>query len=603
VSWAKLWSETWRERAGEPGRPPTWSPAWQYATEYHLTPRNEPMSFVGRHYLEEPYRILTPEFLAHREINFMKSPQVGVSEMMICMILGLAGEMGWRILYILDTFNTRNRFVQDRIDKPLRRVPHYRQMTHTGRGGADNLANKDFGRGVIVFAGSNTEGQFIEYSADQVVNDELDRCDQDNVAMAVDRLQAEGISRGSLVNLSSPTYEGFGIALRFANSTRHRYCRPCPDCGESSEFSWLGCVAEQRDTDFELFDRDWSPELERDIRAYCPLCGAVLDRDLLGEWIPTDPGAMAVGYHIPKLIDGRVQLRAAWEDWQISRGNSRRRELWWNRWPGMPHTEAGSRLTEPILARAAGDYLMPASCDGPCVAGLDVGKGQLHVHVTDESEFPARTVFLGQIPVRLEEVIAICRRYGVRQLVFDADPETNMISAWCEFLRRQRPTIKAWRCRYAEDQLGEMAIDHVEHIVKPDRTMSLDTSGEDFTADVPRVLLPADFRTIDGGAFVEQMGRPVRVIEERRGRAVAVWKKNPPEDYRHAVNYSRVARELYERFGGGSRGTISGGGRVTYGGTVAPPAAPGTKPVGPVAPPKRKGKARIVGSPGNRMPQ
>ncbi len=569
-----LLSEALAKRLGPIARPKLDHPAWEYAVRYHLNNRNERLTFDGRQYLAELYQRLTPQRLAGRETVIEKSPQIGGSELLVCLILALSGELGWRVLYVLDRHTTRMRFVQDRVNKAILRVPYYRQLLLSAAGSADSLQTKDFGAGFLCFAGSNTEAEFIEMSADLVVVDEYDRCNLENVAMAQDRLMARE-SKKALLNISSPTHKGFGIDGLFEKSTRFRWHTTCPVCGKWQPLLWEKNVARWRENDWELRDREWTPDCGRDIRAFCRHCReGILDRSASGRWISEVRDAKRIGYHVPKLIDASVPLVKAWEDWtENAKESARKRELWFNRWLGVGYSESGARLTPEAVARAiqrdesGNGYLMPGGSRGPCVAGIDVGV-ELHVHITEETGHPSRTVFIGRIPTDFGEIARLLSRYHVRVAVFDADPEKKMIREWTD--RLNRGGVKAWRCRYAEDDLGRLEPDYAEMLIRPDRTMSLDDSHEDITAEHPRIGFPLDILSLDGGKVVQQFCQPVRVIEERRGRMVAVWKKNPPEDYRHALNYSRLARGLFRQYGGGS-GRIVGLGQTHYGGVERGP--------------------------------
>lgn len=553
------------------------------------------MSFAGREYLEEPYQMLRPEILEGNRMVLLKSPQAYCSEMLICAVLSLAGELGWRVMYVLDKHSTRQRFVGDRIDKPLRRVPHYRALLEDANG-TSNLSLKDFGQGVISFVGSNVESEFIEFSADLVVEDEYDQCDHENLPMAEDRLMAAE-SKGALVQLSSATHAGWGIDAAFKESDQRRYCFPCPECDEYSPIDWDGSIARWVEDDWELIDDDWHEELERDIHVFCRRClsqgrRVPIDRSMPGRWVAQNPRSKVIGYHLPKLIEAAIPIRKMWDGWQESKDNAAKRQNWFNKWPGVGHSESGSQLSPDLLDHCRRDYRMPQESAGPCVAGIDVGK-VLHVWITDESEFPSRTVFCATMPVKFREVTRILRAYAVKHVVFDADPEKTLVRDWCRKLRKMR-VAKAWRCRYMEDEPAGMAIDFAKHLVKADRTMSLDDSHEDFTADEPRVLLPGDLRTLDEGKVVEQLCRPIRVIEERRGRMTSVWKKNPPEDYRHAANYCHLARKLLRRFGGSGSGGIRGGGSLVFGGQVKQPSGTAGPP-GDSEPPEDTPKRRRRG--------
>jgi len=98
------------------------------------------------------------------------------------------------------------RYVHERFDKTVAFTPRYKEAL---RSGTDNVHLKQIGPGTISYVASGSASQFTEFAADTVCIDELDRCDQDNVVMAKERLSNSDSPRYCYI--SNPTIVGFGI--------------------------------------------------------------------------------------------------------------------------------------------------------------------------------------------------------------------------------------------------------------------------------------------------------------------------------------------------------------------------------------------------------
>ena len=157
---------------------------------HHRNTRGMPMSFKNMPFLVQMYKDL-PEL---EGADICKAVQTGLSELFICMAMREAGWNGRIVAYVLPTFSIRDRFVTQRVNKILLGSKGYRSFLKANKDQTNwDLGNnriKRFGSGSLLFLGSNTSGDFVEFSADTLIIDEFDQCDRDNLAKGYDRLRA-----------------------------------------------------------------------------------------------------------------------------------------------------------------------------------------------------------------------------------------------------------------------------------------------------------------------------------------------------------------------------------------------------------------------------
>jgi len=199
------------------------APILYWATNYHRNIRGDRMSFKDRWYLASLYR----DFLKYHKFAVMKPVQHGLSELFIVGSFYEAAELGYVVMYVLPKYKGRDRFVNSRIDTVIRKVPAYARMVSEAAG-TSRVSLKQFGRGQIVYVGSNVEEEFVEIPIDSAYVDERDRCNQRNLLLLPDRYSASPYRFHR--EISTPTIEGRGIHGRIQTSTKGRWMIRCESC-------------------------------------------------------------------------------------------------------------------------------------------------------------------------------------------------------------------------------------------------------------------------------------------------------------------------------------------------------------------------------------
>ena len=518
------------------------NPRFHFASKYHRNLKDKPLDFTNNPFLKEIYLDQSPE------IVIKKAAQVGISEWLICDDFSLANQ-GLRIFHVLPTIDLRNNFVVDRVDSIIQRQPVYMEMAHENitRGTlkvepVDNRGMKTFGKGVILFVGSNSKVSFLSFPADVAVVDELDACDPINIGKAETRLAASDYKFKRYV--SNPSVEGYGIDKLFKASDQKNWHIKCPHCGKWQELDFFKNVIRQKgDNEWELLDRDWDETLARDIRVFCAVCLKELERLSNGEWIAVYPSRDVSGYHCSQLFFSKVKLREVYKQFKEGLEDQSKMQQLYNFVLGLAYTVSGDKLTELLLDRcieAGGFYNMPI-VSKDCTMGVDVGS-VLHVVISDNpiDKTSRRKVYIGTVR-DFSDLDPLMLRYGVKCCVVDGSYDGRRAKMF-----RDKFPGKVWLCEYFRmPKLDDFKMDDEEQIIKVDRTQSLD----DMVASIlqGRDWLPADARSIDEGKFYEQMCASTRVLDVGSTPPRNIWTKGI-DHYFHANNYERLAQKiLYER--------------------------------------------------------
>lgn len=517
------------------------------ALRHHRSTRGDPLTFKDKPYLIELYCD------APRIDGFdaMKCVQVGWSELLVQLALERAGWGGRICAYVLPSFQLRDRFVQRRIHPLLEQVPAYAaKLTH---GDIGSVRHKRFGKGALLFLGSNTVNDFIEFSADTLVVDEYDRCVQENLAFARDRLRAS--QHPQLFRIGNPTLPREGIAGLYDQSDGRKWHHQCGHCGERQPLDWLANVVD-RNTAGRWVLRDTASEVTGTVRPVCRKCGKPFDRVANGgQWVAERPTQHRRGYQISRLDVLSQDLRPLWAEWLEAQGSGTKLVAFYASVLGMPYAPEGSAVTQEMLMRAAiGDPLDeggdPRLARQQVVAGIDVGSRALHVDIcvvearAEDERNVRRGRWTGEVGT-FEELYDLLVRYHVDIAVVDARPETRAAQQLRDRCA-ETGVCDVWLCQFhATDRVGAqdygVRLDYDRKLATVDRTQLLDATMEDTRVVPARRTWPEDVWRVKGWA--DQMQAPKRVLNESGTRYL--WSEGTADDhYRFCDAYSRVAMDL-----------------------------------------------------------
>ena len=545
------------------------SPLIGMAMTVHRNKRGQPMSFAAMPYLIPLFH----DFPDIEGADIQSCVQSGKSELMIALMLYQSGWRGRITAYVSPTFGTRSRFVQGRIDPLLQTVPEYAARSPGGesfRGvrAASNQRMKAFGAGALMFLGSNTPSDFVEFSADVGIIDEVDQSDPQNLARLRDRLRASPYPQ--LFRIGNPSIPNEGISKMFDQSDQRKWYYKCDSCGERQPLDWFVNFVRQTDEGlWEPRDRTRAGRApgsvvisgagkieypKDDLRPCCRRCEKPMERRSTWDvWIPEALTNRRRGYRISRLDILTQSIYELFFEWMAAQGSLNDLSVFHTSVLGLPYEHSGARLTVEDLTNASvGEPIDYAGGDEfkdeVVTMGVDVG-AVLNVHISVTRAIPdedsedgfkivRQAVFVGACR-RFSEIDDMIERYNVDTCVIDAMPETRK----CQELRDRwlGNGCDVWLCRFfPTDRFGRqrfgLKVDYTDRAVQVDRTQSLDAAFEDIK--FKRRTFPEDVFTVL--QWSEQMRAPVRVLDKKKQRII--WTEgSKPDHYRLSDCYDLIA--------------------------------------------------------------
>lgn len=537
-------------------------PMLSVAMIHHQNTRGQPMSFKDFPYLPSLYNSLPDE-----GADIQKAVQTGLSEAFIILSLFEAGWKGRIVGYILPTFSVRDRFVNQRINRVLESSKSYRQFLPSNtRGDRWDLGNnkiKRFGSGTLMFLGSNTAVDFVEFSADTIIIDELDQCDPANLAKARDRLRASADPR--LYRLGNPTLPNIGICKVYDESDRRAWFTKCPHCGTWQSLNWFDNFVMQNDEGRYIPRdpkapklQDWS-RLKYEIKPSCIGCHKTFNRYNYGEWIARNRERQRAGYLISRLDVLSQSTAELFQEWILAQGDINRLSTFYTSVLGLGFEYSGARLTyEHMIKCATGEDMDYGGGDDYkdliVSMGVDVGSVlnfTISIAIENEDD-PAkplrRSVLIGAVR-HFEELQDLILRFHINSVVIDSMPEMRKGQELRDWAIHNCSDTQVWLCRFhptariSRDDYGRK-LDWRQRVVTVDRTQIMDATFEEFINE--KRVLPRDIFHLLG--YVEQMKASVRVLDAEKGKVK--WDEgSAPDHYRFSDVYDRVAFDLTQQIG------------------------------------------------------
>jgi len=517
------------------------------AKYHHRTTHNDPMTF-GKRFLF--FIDIYKEASKYIETCCRKSVQCGYTDFLIVDALDSASK-GLRVFYVMPNQDLRNDFVKDRLNTLFKLVPYYETGIKEATGDSASVGLKHFYKGLINFVGSKSKSEFISFQADQVVIDEVDRCDQKNLEMAPDRMD------GSKYKLDrragNPSVEGWGIDGLYSDSSQGVWKIKCNHCGKWQELDFFQNVVMRVD------------ELQYDIikgslfdpKCVCAYCRKEIDRLQKGEWVHKFPSHYRRGYTISQMFSGNVSLIKLTSTWFKAIGNETKTQLFYNSKLGLPFSSAGSKLIYTLLEENANlrkRYVLSVNDPGKAIGlnrvymGIDVGK-YFHIVARQIVGNVRKLVYVGKL-YSPEEVISIIRTIKPDIAVIDEKPELKTV----ENMKSAEGCKKLYSCDY---QKGQTFLDirknreeyKKERRVKIDRTFLLDYVKGNFNSK--KNMIPINARDLgnedqeDYGEYYQHLLSSTRVYNEDNNSYE--WREVGPDHYFHAEAYCEMAEQLDDR--------------------------------------------------------
>lgn len=391
------------------------APAW---IEKHTYLKNRKFSFVGHEFQQT---ILSDTSV---EVNTQKCSQIGLSEIQARWTLAVTRIMpAFSTIYTMPFAKDATNFCKTRFD-PI--IAGSADLLAAVNPGLNNSEIKQFGDSFIYFRGTNGETQAISIPADAIVSDEIDRSAPEVLTQYASRLTHSPWKLRR--NFSTPTVEGFGIALKMKTARRFRNLCKCHACNEWFLPDYFAHVKiPSYDNDLRNIDKSALHSIRwKEAKLHCPKCGVTPNlgpenRQYVQE--NTLDQHEAAGYYVspfdaPKLITPAYLVKSSTEYQLYSE--------FINQNLGLTALDSEESLTIEDLVKARvpnslkdiGLYAMGVDLGLTC--RIVIGRMQEGVlMVVHRERCP-----LGNLEQRTMELSA---EYRVVMKVFDAQPFTDLI--------------------------------------------------------------------------------------------------------------------------------------------------------------------------------
>lgn len=518
------------------------------ANSIHRTHKNNVITFKGHEYLHEIYRCQS------KKIVIKKGTQCGISEWLIVMAISKA-ITGRSVFYVLPTWELKNRFVKNRFDTSLKHSGLYELTMSKTRGlFAESTALKHIGTGAITFLGSFSAGSFTEFAADDVIIDELDRCDQENIAMAPERLSHSHDPRE--IEVSNPTFIDFGIDSRYNKSDQRVWTIKCSSCGKSIQPDFFThVVREEGDGNYYVVDKNWEKD-HGSVQAICDKCDKPFDRFAPGVWIPTYKNKDVAGFCISKMFSTNVPISTLIDSFQEGFTSDIKMQRFYNADLGMAYTAKGARITDGMLDDCVDqDYTTPERLrNGVSSMGVDVG-AVLHVKINRILPDKDVTVFIGTIPISdsdkdLKELVRLWNRFSCKVGIIDAAPEMRLSRRACRMMNGM--------LRWNHHEQDKEAVDFKKRTIKINRNLLIDDTKEAILTK--RLVLPRNAKKMSPltprgiSEYYDNMTSSTRTFDEKSGKYK--WIESRPDHYLFAESYALFGRHLLRAYAPNVTGEI-----------------------------------------------
>lgn len=484
--------------------------------KHHVNTKGNKMTWMNYPYMMKIYKDTSPQVVV------MSSVQTGKSEESLIHAFACL-RMGLSVFHVFSTDIAKNAFIKSRVEDLCDKVPYYQEME---RDVVRNKYLKAMGNAEWKFAISGTRRHFDEFPADVVIVDEYDSCNQDNVKLADGRMENSRYKFKRIIG--NPSIKNFGVSEMYDKSNKKEWHFKCYGCGEFFPADFFKVVVKEiLDEDnnhlrYELYDKEWAPDMKRDIYMCCPHCGCLQDRNKWnkdsrivkydGKWIAEAPDVtLWTGYHISQLMKLNSKISDLWRELIDAEGNDYKLQVFYNRLIGLPYEGTGSKITMELLDTCAIGYseFKQGQSHGRAVAGIDVGKYyDMHIDlpIKEKKTGKKRKMFLHACRCEsLTEVKDKLKQFNVGTLYIDAAPEYNAIQ---EFQEEMYGICDVWRVQITRARTGNLKlqgyrIDEEEGCMTVDRDWLLGEGMRSVKENID--LIPESYAQICNGFWAESL--------------------------------------------------------------------------------------------------
>lgn len=476
---------------------------------------------------DEPYRIIPERVFLYdifdeftkvqekKKVVIEKSAQMGVTELAINVSLWFVDNCG-DVLYLLPTEGDASDFSAARLNPAIEESPYINAIFTD----INNVGHKRAGKRNYYIRGTKSKSKLKSIPVDLIILDERDEMVQDNVPLALDRMDASEYKWE--FHISTPTVPGYGIDSEFAESDQRFWFVDCKECGTEQKLSFFDNVK----------------EVDGKHEYVCKECGAIIDTTN-GRFKATNPDGKYPGYHLNQLMSPTVTAEELMEKYEDAKGDKSAMEDFYNSKLGLAYVAEGDKLEKEKVKEYIADYTGKPTAKNSNgdrlkrTMGVDVGS-YLDYVISEKGDVGKRSVKVGRA-TSFKDIERLIKDWNVKCCVIDSKPETRKARTLAETIKG----CEVFLCDYKDDYKSGIKFDKDKNWVTVDRTETLDASLGRFNQET--ISLPHDIPE----EFAEHVSSLVRVTEEKKstGQPVARYKNSGPDHLAHANNYDEIAFE------------------------------------------------------------
>lgn len=395
----------------------------------------------------------------------MKGAQLGFSEAGFNWMGYVIDCVPGPMLIVQPTTEMSDRNVRQKIDPMIETCPTLaaKVPAKRSRDGGNNLKNKEFPNGFVIFGSANSSASLRSSSVRYLMLDEVDEYEidlgnqGDPIGLAKARTRAFG-GKKKIYAPSTPTVEGKSrIADLFERSDQRWYYVPCPHCQQKQILQFEKLRWRKSEDGKHLPDT---------VVYVCEHCACEIPEyhktDMLaaGEWIAHNPGHKVRGFHLSALYSpiGMLSWVEIAEMWLDAQGNAAKLKEFTNTVLGQTWKERGEAPEWRRLYDRREHYgIGTVPANGLVIfAGADVQKDRIEVEIVaygrnmeswsvDYRVLPGNTDTPdGDAFKLLDKLLGETfdhehgSRLPIRKLAIDSGYNTNTVYAWVRKQQQNR---------------------------------------------------------------------------------------------------------------------------------------------------------------------
>lgn len=375
-------------------RPPIRQSVSDYADSHRVLPSKgaaEPGKWRTSRtpYLKEIMDVLSVSDSTER-IIFMKSAQVGGTEVILNFIAYVIDHAPSPLLIVQPTVDVAERFSKQRVQAMIDVSPTLLDKIPPARSrdSGNTTLMKDFPAGILILTGSNSASGLRSMPIKFLACDEVDAYDLDvdnegdPVTLAEQRTKT--FSRKKIFLNSTPTIKSVSrITAEYEKSDKRRYYVHCPDCDHAQVLKFENLAP--------LF-KEGETQTPYAVHYACEGCGVLISehhkQNLLanGKWIKEHPEREVAGFHINALY-APLGLGDSWlkiyKTWLDKKDDPVLLKVFTNTILGEAWEEESEKVNSEDLKTRAEDYAIRTPPSGCLIltAGVDVQKDRFAVQI------------------------------------------------------------------------------------------------------------------------------------------------------------------------------------------------------------------------------